>query len=88
LPAKAIVGSPSPASLAPTGKPHDPLPGGFFYARIPGTKKPAITLAWGFRDESGRVCGHFGVMGNQRDKRVLLAMGQLAEALQQFAFVQ
>jgi len=88
LPAKATSGPPSPASLAPTGKPHNPLFGGFFIAEFQAKKKPAITLAWSFRDESGSVRGHFGVMGNQRNKSVLLAVGELTEALQQFALVQ
>lgn len=37
---------------------------------------------------SGRVCGHFCVMGNQRNEGVLLAMGELSEALKQFALMQ
>jgi hypothetical protein len=51
--------------------------------------KKSQRLCWlGFRVESGSVCGHFGVMGNQRNKSILLTMGELAEALQQFTFVQ
>ncbi len=37
---------------------------------------------------SGSVRSHFHVMGNQGNQRILLTMGQLAEALQQLAFVQ
>ena len=60
-----------------------------FSPQTPGKKKPAIMLAWIFlRDKSGSVCGHFGIMRNQRNQGVLLAMGELAEALQQLTFVQ
>jgi hypothetical protein len=51
-------------------------------------KKASDNAGSNFRVESGSVCGQFGIMRNQRNKSVLLAVGELAETLQQFAFVQ
>ncbi len=86
MPAKAISGPPSPASLAPTRAINPPI-GGFFVPEFQAKKSQR--LSWLERsDESGGVCGHFGVVGNQRNECVLLTVGELAEALQQFAFVQ
>jgi hypothetical protein len=42
LPAKATLGPPSPASLAPTGKPHNPLFGGFFIAEFQAKKSQRL----------------------------------------------
>jgi hypothetical protein len=69
--------------LAPTGF----RVAGFFVAEFQAKKSQR--LSWLERsDESGGVCGHFGVVGNQRNECVLLTVGELTEALQQFAFVQ
>jgi hypothetical protein len=51
-------------------------------------KKASDQAGLSFLAESGRVGGHFSVMSDQRNQGVLLTMGELAEALQQFPFVQ
>ncbi|EJM65917.1 hypothetical protein PMI30_03056 [Pseudomonas sp. GM50] len=84
MPAKALLRAPSPASLAPTSL--GPI-GGFFLAKFQA-KKASNYAGLSFRGESGSVCGHFGIMGDQRNQSVLLTVGELAEALQQFAFMQ
>lgn len=49
------------------------------------------SLRWLFHacsGASGSVGGHFHIVSDEGDQSVLLAVGQLAEALQQFAFMQ
>ena len=87
MPAKATLGPPSPASLAPTENPITRCLAGFLLPNF-RQKKASDYAGLGVSYESGRVRGHFGVMGNQRNKSVLLAVGKLTEALQQFALVQ
>jgi hypothetical protein len=54
----------------------------------PRQKKASARLALGIAVRSGRVCGHFCIVGNQRNEGVLLAVGELSEALKQFALMQ
>ncbi|PTR29585.1 hypothetical protein C8K63_101477 [Pseudomonas sp. GV085] len=44
-------------------------------------KKASDQAGLRFLAESGRVGGHFSVMGDQRNQGVLLSVGELAEAL-------
>ncbi len=57
-------------------------------ARQLPTKKPAFAGFFMLVQASGDVGGHFHIVSDEGDQGVLLAVGQLAEALQQFAFMQ
>jgi len=52
-------------------------------------QKSQLTLAFLYSlQASGSVCGHFHIVSDEGDQGVLLAVGQLAETLQQLALMQ
>jgi hypothetical protein len=51
-------------------------------------KKASTWLASAFRGRSIGFCGRLNVVRDKRDESILLAVGELAKTLQQFAFVQ